>query len=153
MEKIGNKMAAAFLALALAAGATAFAAAGGNTVPGEQAMLPLGLKAALHGGQVLPEPGGLLTPNRQTLSSAVSAAGYYKGIRLAGKVRVVEHFPDIKVKVVNNFPDLRVKVVNNFPDEIGEWQFVEHFEDFSIQYVDSFEDIRVQFVTSFPGVP
>ena len=142
LEKIGNKMAAAFLALALAAGATAFAAAGGNTVPGEQAMLPLGLKAALHGGQVLPEPGGLLTPNRQTLSSAVSAAGYYKGIRLAGKVRVVEHFPDIKVKVVNNFPD-----------EIGEWQFVEHFEDFSIQYVDSFEDIRVQFVTSFPGVP
>ncbi|MBM6985639.1 MAG: hypothetical protein I3I94_05920 [Acidaminococcaceae bacterium] len=146
--KIGNRMAALFLAMAVGA-----AAVSGDAAPREQALLPLGLKAALHGGQVLPEPGGLLVPNRQTLSSAVSASGYYKGIRLAGKVRVVEHFPDIKVKTVNSFPDLRVKVVNSFPDAIGEWQFVEHFEDFSIQYVNSFEDIRIQFVTSFPGVP
>ena len=57
------------------------------------------------------------------LASVASAAnekitkdGYYKGIRLAGKVRVVEHFPDIKVKVNKSFPDLKVKVDQSFPN-------------------------------------
>ncbi|SEH35206.1 hypothetical protein [Selenomonas sp. KH1T6] len=42
-------------------------------------------------------------------------------VMLCGKVRVVEHFADIKVKVVDSFPDLRVKVVSAFPYEVGEW--------------------------------
>lgn len=63
-------------------------------------------------------------------ATAINSDGYYKGIRLAGKVRVVD----------------------SFPDDIGEWQFVGYGEDFTIQFVDSFPDIRIQFVDSFPGV-
>jgi len=79
--------------------------------------------------------------------SAVDAAGpinrdgYFKNIRLAGRVRVVD-----------SFPDLKVKTVDSFPDDIGEWQFVDYGEDFTIQFVDSFPDIRIEFVDSFPGV-
>ena len=85
-------------------------------------------------------------------SGAVNSAGYFKGIRLAGKVKIVTSFGDIKVQVVNSFPDLRVKVVEHFPNKVGEWQFVESFPDFTIQYVDSFPDIKIQFVEHFPGV-
>lgn len=82
----------------------------------------------------------------------INADGYFKNIRLAGKVRVVDSFPDIRVQVVDSFPDLKVKAVSAFPDDIGEWQFVDYGEDFTIQFVDSFPDIRIQFVDSFPGV-
>ena len=84
--------------------------------------------------------------------SPISQDGYYKGIRLAGKVKVVEYNADIKVQVVTSFPDLRVKVVEHFPDDIGEWQFVDYGEDFTIQYVNSFPDIKIQFVEHWPGV-
>ena len=80
-------------------------------------------------------------------------AGRLNGIRLAGKVRVVDSFPDIRVQVVSAFPDLRVQAVDYFPDDIGQWQFVDYGEDFTVQFVDSFPDIRIQFVNSFPGVP
>lgn len=82
----------------------------------------------------------------------VNQAGYYKNIRLAGRVRIVDSFPDIKVHVTNGFPDLRVKVVDAFPDDIGEWQFVDYGEDFTVQFVDSFGDIEIQFVDAFPGI-
>lgn len=85
-------------------------------------------------------------------NSAISPDGYCKGIRLAGKVKVVEYNADIKVQVVNSFPDLRVKVVKHFPSDVGEWQFVDYGEDFTIQYVNSFPDIKVQFVKHWPGV-
>lgn len=85
-------------------------------------------------------------------ASAINKDGYYKGIKLCGKVKVVEHFADIKVKVVNSFPDLKVKVVDSFPNNIGEWKFVEYGEDFTIQFVESFPDIKIKYVTSFPGV-
>ena len=78
-------------------------------------------------------------------------SGYCKGVKLCGRVKVVNSFPDLKVKVVNSFPDLRVKKVNNFPDDIGEWQFVTSGEDFTIQYVNAFEDLKIQFVDAFPG--
>ena len=77
---------------------------------------------------------------------------FSKNIRLAGRVRVVDSFPDLKVQVVSSFPDLKVKTVDSFPDDIGEWQFVDYGEDFTIQFVDSFPDIRIEFVDSFPGV-
>ena len=86
-------------------------------------------------------------------ASTVSKDGYFKGIKLCGKVRVVEYNPDIKVQVVSSFPDLNVKVVDHFPDQIGEWQFVEYGEDFTSQFVEHFSDIRIRYVTSFPGVP
>ncbi|MBR1696693.1 MAG: hypothetical protein IJ712_00490 [Anaerovibrio sp.] len=85
-------------------------------------------------------------------ATIVNKDGYYKGIKLCGKVKVVESFPDIKVKVVEAFPDIKVKVVDAFPDHIGEWKFVEYGEDFKIQFVDAFEDIKIKFVTAFPGV-
>jgi hypothetical protein len=75
------------------------------------------------------------------------------GIKLHGKVQVVESFPDLKVQVVSSFPDLKVKEVTSFPDDCGEWQFVDSFPDFKIQYVDSFPDLKIQKVESFPGVP
>lgn len=74
-----------------------------------------------------------------------------KGIRLCGKVKVVERFADLKVQVVKRFPDLRVKKVQRFANDIGEWQFVSHGEDFTIQYVDAFPDLKIQFVDAFPG--
>jgi len=85
-------------------------------------------------------------------ASAINQDGYYKGIKLCGKVKVVEYFADIKVKVVDSFPDLKVKVVDSFPDDIGEWKFVESGEDFTVQFVDSFPDIKIKYVNSFPGV-
>jgi len=86
------------------------------------------------------------------LAGKVSSDGYYNGIKLCGKVKVVDSFPDIRVKIVNSFPDLRVKIVEHFANDIGEWQFVDSFPDFKIKFVDSFEDIRIQYVTAFPGV-
>ena len=70
---------------------------------------------------------------------------------LAGRVQVVNSFPDVRVQVVASFPDMRVQWVNSFPDRCGRWQQVESFPDVRIQYVDSFPDVRVQFVESFPG--
>jgi|GEM_PF-189114 len=106
-----------------------------------------------HAGtvQVLPVlPGS--TISRACAASAINQAGYYKGIKLCGKVRVVNYGADIKVKIVNSFPDLRVKVVESFPDDIGEWKFVEYGEDFTVQFVTSFPDITIKYVDSFPGV-
>lgn len=94
-----------------------------------------------------------LTVSAASAASKINSDGYYKGIRLAGKVKVVDSFPDIRVQVVNSFPDLKVQVVDSFPDRIGKWKFVESFPDFKIQFVDSFPDIKIQFVNSFPGLP
>ena len=75
------------------------------------------------------------------IAGAVTKDGYYNGIKLCGKVKVVKSFADIKVQLVKSFPDLKVKRVSSFPDKIGEWKFV-----------DSFPDIKIQYVNSFPGV-
>lgn len=85
-------------------------------------------------------------------ASVINRDGYYKGIKLCGKVKVVEHFADIKVQVVNSFPDLKVKIVEFSPNAIGEWKFVEYGEDFTVQFVNNFPDIKIKYVTSFPGV-
>ena len=37
-------------------------------------------------------------------ASVINQDGYYKGIKLCGRVKVVEQFADIKVKYVNSFP-------------------------------------------------
>jgi hypothetical protein len=77
----------------------------------------------------------------------------FNGIKLYGKVQVVNAFPDIKVQIVNAFPDLKVQVVNAFPDECGKWEFVDAFPDFKVQFVDAFPDIKIQYVNAFPGLP
>jgi uncharacterized protein YlzI (FlbEa/FlbD family) len=94
-----------------------------------------------------------LTVSPASAVTKINSDGYYKDIRLAGKVKVVEAFPDIKVQIVNSFPDLKVQVVEAFPDNIGQWQFVEAFPDFTIQFVNAFPDIKIQYVNAFPGLP
>lgn len=76
----------------------------------------------------------------------------FHGIPLHGKVKVVEHFSDLKVKIKSSFADLKVKTVEHFANRCGEWQFVEHFPDFKIKFVQHFPDITIEFVSSFPGV-
>lgn len=76
----------------------------------------------------------------------------YKGQPLYGKVKIVNHFPDIKVQSVSSFPDLKVQVVTSFPDKCGRWQFVESFPDLKVEFVESFPDLKIKFVESFPGV-
>ena len=46
-------------------------------------------------------------------ATAINADGYYKGIKLCGKVKVMEHFADIKVKVVHS-PDVLVILGQTF---------------------------------------
>ncbi|MBQ7568669.1 hypothetical protein IJT17_07695 [bacterium] len=96
----------------------------------------------------------LMTGTAWAHNSKISDNGYYlpKGIKLQGKVKIVQSNADIKIKAVTSFPDIKVKAVSSFPDAIGKWQFVDSFPDFTVQYVESFEDIKVQFVDSFPGV-
>ena len=31
-----------------------------------------------------------------------------------GKVKIVEHFEDVKVKIVDNFEDIKIKIVEHF---------------------------------------
>lgn len=68
----------------------------------------------------------------------------FNGIPLYGKVKIVDHFEDIKVKVVDNFEDIKVKRVDHFPNSCGKWQFVDHFEDFKVKFVDHFEDVKIK---------
>lgn len=89
----------------------------------------------------------------EPLAGKISSSGYYKNIRLYGKVKIVNNFEDIKVKLVDHFPDLKVKVVSHFPNRIGEWQFVEYGEDFKVKFVEHFEDIKITYVENFPGLP
>ena len=110
------------------------------------------LSASAYAAENVPVP-GLQMPPQLIPYGKVSKDGYFKGIRLAGKVKVVKSFANIKVQVVKNFPDLKVKKVSNFPNKIGEWQFVENFPDFTVQFVDNFPDIKIQYVDNFPGVP
>ncbi|MCP4873446.1 MAG: hypothetical protein GY898_32555 [Proteobacteria bacterium] len=70
---------------------------------------------------------------------------------LFGKIKYVEHFPDVKVQVVEHFPDIKVKVVEHFPDDPGEWKMVEHFPDYEVQIVEHFPDYKVKFVEHFPS--
>ncbi|MCA9679025.1 MAG: hypothetical protein KC464_28600 [Myxococcales bacterium] len=75
------------------------------------------------------------------------------GKKLAGRVKVVDAFPDFEVEVVDAFPDLQVKRVDAFPDECGRWRMVDAFPDFTIKLVDAFPDFTIKYVDAFPGVP
>jgi len=75
----------------------------------------------------------------------------YKGFQFSGRVKIVEHFPDIRVKYVKHFADIRVKFVEHFPNDCGEWQIVDHFPNLKVKIVDHFEDIKIKKVNHFPG--
>jgi hypothetical protein len=94
---------------------------------------------------------GLIFGAPSTASAGNATGCFYNGIYLAGKVKVVTSFPDIKIQLVKAFPDIKVQQVKSFPDKCGKWQFVNSFPDFKVQIVTAFPDIKVQFVNAFPG--
>jgi hypothetical protein len=107
---------------------------------------------------------GEVAPDQVTLSAhaahadpsgtgGISADCTFRGKKLAGKVKIVDSFPDVRVKAVSSFPDLKVKKVTSFADECGEWEMVDSFADVKVQFVDSFPDIEIAWVDSFPGMP
>ena len=48
----------------------------------------------------------------EALANPINSDGTFRGIKLWGKVRVVDAFGDIKVQVVDSFADLRVQKVD-----------------------------------------
>ena len=71
--------------------------------------------------------------------------------KLFGKIKFVDHFPDVKVKIVDHFPDIKVKQVKNFADKPGLWKIVDNFPDYKVQIVDHFPDYKIKYVKHFPG--
>lgn len=86
------------------------------------------------------------------MANKISSDCTYNGIKLYGKVKIVDHFPDIKVQKKDAFQDLSVQYVNAFPDTCGKWQLVDSFPDFTVQFVEHFPDITIKEVTAFPGM-
>jgi hypothetical protein len=108
--------------------------------------------APVRAGEAAPE----LLPLSSTSSMGTGNIGAdctFNGKLLAGKIKVVDSFPDVRVKAVSSFPDLKVKKVTSFANSCGEWQMVDSFPDVKIQFVDSFPDIEIAWVDSFPGLP
>lgn len=66
----------------------------------------------------------------------------YNGIKLYGKVKIVDNFADIKVRKAEHFEDLSVQYVKNFPKSYGKWQLVNNFSDITIKEVTNFPGIR-----------
>jgi len=95
----------------------------------------------------------LVTLTGPALAEGVSPDCTLKGVKLWGKVKVVDSFPDLKVKRVTSFPGLKVKTVTSFADSCGKWRYVDSFPDFTIQWVTSFPDLEIEPVESFPGLP
>lgn len=77
----------------------------------------------------------------------------FNGLKLYGKVKIVENFPDIKVQIVDAFPDIEIQIVESFPKKCGQWKFVDSFPDLKVKIVNSFPDIKIKFVENFPGKP
>ncbi len=105
--------------------------------------------------QVTPCPSG---PDKAELfalalsaCAEAEAAGKPGKCALFGKIKVVEHFPDVKIEVVEHFPDIKVKLMSNFADGPGEWTMVENFPDYKVQFVSSFPDYKIKYVEHFPG--
>lgn len=94
-----------------------------------------------------------LLPASGFAKESIQANCTYKGIPLYGKVKIVEHFPDIQVQAVSRFPDLRVLTVEGYANKCGRWEIVDDFPDFTVQFVEHFPDITVQFVEIYPGLP
>lgn len=74
------------------------------------------------------------------------------GVKLWGKVKIVDSFADFDIQVVESFEDIRVEIVRSFPDQCGKWQIVESFPDFKVRFVRSFPDFKIKYVSSFPGI-
>lgn len=89
----------------------------------------------------------------QSADSKVGADCTYKGIKLHGRVQIVDALPDLKIEIVNALPDLRVKKVTALPNSCGEWEFVDALPDFKVQIVNALPDLRIEYVDALPGLP
>lgn len=87
-------------------------------------------------------------------SNPISDDGFYKGIRLSGRVQFVEHGEDFRIQIVDASPHLNVRYVRSafMNRHIGEWQRVDRNPDFKVKVVNAWPDFRVRIVNSFPGV-
>lgn len=105
--------------------------------------------------QITPCPSGPSKVDLFALEVSACAEAQAKGkpgkCALFGKIKVVEHFPDVKIEVVEHFPDIKVKLLEHFADGPGEWTMVEDFPDYKVQFVSHFPDYKIKYVEHFPG--
>jgi hypothetical protein len=105
--------------------------------------------------QITPCPSGPSKADLFALELSACAEAEAKGkpgkCALFGKIKVVEHFPDVKIEVVEHFPDIKVKLLEHFADGPGEWTMVEDFPDYKVQFVSHFPDYKIKYVEHFPG--
>lgn len=89
-------------------------------------------------------------------SAPVTSDGFFRGIRLAGRVQVVSSHEDFRVRVVSSHEDLRVRQVEHTGSSssfaVGEWRFVDSHPDFTIRIVEDHPDFTIRYVDSHPGV-
>ncbi|EJP16949.1 hypothetical protein LEP1GSC037_2109 [Leptospira interrogans str. 2006001854] len=86
-------------------------------------------------------------------SKPIASSCTFNGVKLYGKVRVVNIGEDFRVTVVRNGEDLKVETGMINPDSCGRWQFVNIGEDFKIRYVDLDADFTIRLVTNGAGLP
>ncbi|MCR5697857.1 MAG: hypothetical protein K6G73_12865 [Marinilabiliaceae bacterium] len=84
-----------------------------------------------------------MAPGRE----CITTDGFCKGIRLAGKVRIVDVGEDFKVRVVDVGEDLIVRRDDfaTSKSKIGRWRFVDIGGDFKIRIVDVGEDFKIRY--------
>ena len=82
----------------------------------------------------------------------ITKDGYFRGIRLCGRVKVVEHAADFDVRVVDSGADLDVRAVRKYASNPSEWQFVNSAADFTIRFVEHAPDFDIKFVERYPEV-
>lgn len=84
--------------------------------------------------------------------SYAAAAGFnrktctFNGIKLSGRVMVVDSGADIKVQVVRGLPDLNVRQVRMPTNMCGDWQMVESAPDFTIEYSNMRPDLKIKVI-------
>jgi len=76
----------------------------------------------------------------------------YDGLKLYGKVKIVEYEYDLTIEVVEYNSDIDVKIVEYFPEDCCEWKLVEYFPDLKVKIVKHNADLRVRFVEKFPKI-
>ena len=82
------------------------------------------------------------------------ADGTCKGIKLYGRVKVVNDASATFTVRLLDVADLDVKIVSSNPRECGEWQFVTNGSyDFTVRFTSraGYEDFTMRFVNSSPG--
>lgn len=77
-----------------------------------------------------------------------SASGFdrglctFNGVRLSGKVKIVDKDADVKVMIVHDGADLRVKL-NDKSDRCGSWRLVDKGENLKVSFVSDDPDITI----------